>query len=534
MRMHGVFVSGAACVGLVLTLFLNRPAQAQADEAWKRPEGPAPNWLTADADQWARRNTTRKALAKKVSFDFKGTSLFDIAKDISRQIGVPIQINHVELDNCGQSADVPITAQAKEIRLSEVREQILRPLDLNWRINESDIEITSNDDVSSEPMLMVYDLAYKSSEPVDLQHLSYLISRTIDPDEWMDYGGTGNSALLPFGSALVVVAPDDTHRKVSELISQLDKLPSVKPGEQWQMPLGLPFEQNPAIVKAGVRLRSGKISLPNGPAYTLVKLVPREEAKSEEASKPAEAPKVSKWSQPKAPVPAWLGPNVAADREAVLAKLRKPVSIDTNGTPLKDALAILLKAPGIDYWIDEVELDNVGTSADQPVTVSFHQASLSEVLQRMLKPLDLTYRVDGQRIEITSNDEANSSPTTRVYDMAYLSEKPFDLDLLCNVIAATVDPDEWQDYGGTGNSTINPAGSQLFISAPETTFVKLEALLYQLSLLHPDNLPSPKVDSKSNFIQVEVRELPPGSTIEIPTEGHYELRADIRSFGGMF
>lgn len=198
--------------------------------------------------------------------------------------------------------------------------------------------------------------------------------------------------------------------------------------------------------------------------------------------------------------------------------------MEINQEPLNQAMVKLLKGPGIAFWIDAVELDNAGQSFDVPVSISLQQASLSEVLDRMLKPLDLTYRIDGQRLEITSNDDAESEPSTRVYDMAYMSEKPFDVSLLANVIAATVDPDAWRDYGGTGDSAIICSGSQLFISAADTTFMKIDSLMNQLSKLHPDNLPTAKATESTNYTEVQVQNIPAGATIEIPSEGMYLLR----------
>lgn len=530
---RGDFVAWSACLFMGLVLGTHRSAVAQSSSMWKKPEGDPPAWLTADADRWSRLNDTRKVLAKKVTYDFEGVPLREVMVELGRQVGVPIHINEVELDNAGQSSDQPVTAHGKNIRLSEVKEQILRPLDLSWRIRESDIELSSNDDISGEPVLMIYDLAYKTQESADLEYLSELISQTIDCDEWRDYGGTGDSTLLAFGSALIVVAPDGTQGKIAEFLAQLNKLPvgsalnNLRPQRVAALGIGMPINDTAAIariIRNEEPLRAGKITLPPGREYTLVKLV---ESKSN--TPPMSADKSStnapgKWTQPQTSPPAWLSADLSADRQELLKKLREPVSVEINQEPLNQAMVKLLKGPGIAFWIDAVELDNAGQSFDVPVSISLQQASLSEVLDRMLKPLDLTYRIDGQRLEITSNDDAESEPSTRVYDMAYMSEKPFDVSLLANVIAATVDPDAWRDYGGTGDSAIICSGSQLFISAADTTFMKIDSLMNQLSKLHPDNLPTAKATESTNYTEVQVQNIPAGATIEIPSEGMYLLR----------
>ena len=530
---RGDFVAWSACLFVGLVIGTHRSAVAQNSSSWKKPDGEPPAWLTADAARWSRLNETRKVMAKKVSYEFEGVPLREVMVELGRQVGVPIHINEVELDNAGQLSDQPVVAHGKKLRLSEVREQILKPLGLSWRIREADIELSSNDDISCEPVLMIYDLAYKTQESADLEYLAELISQTIDCDEWRDYGGTGDSTLMAFGSALVVVAPDGTQGKIAEFLAQLNKMPVGVASSKLELQrlsgtrMGIP-NNDPATIARVIRneepLRTGRITLPPGREYTLVKLV---ESKSHTPPKSADKSSSAapgKWTQPQSPAPAWLGADLSADRQEVLNKLREPVSVDIHQEPLNQAMAKLLKGPGIAFWIDAAQLDNAGQSFDVPVSVSLKHASLSEVLDRMLKPLDLTYRIDGQRLEITSTDDAESEPSTRVYDMAFLSDKPFDVGLLADLIASTVDPDVWRDYGGTGDSAIISSGSQLFIRAADTTFMKIDSLMYQLSKLHPDNLPPAKAPTSKNYAEVQVQNIPGGATIEIPIEGTYLLR----------
>ena len=346
---RGDFVAWSACLWLGLVLTSHRPAEAQDSAMWKKPAGDAPAWLSADADRWSRLNETRKVMSKKVSYEFEGVSLRQVMVELGRQVGVPIHINEVELDNAGQSSDQPVTAHGKNLRLSEVREQILKPLDLSWRIRESDIELSSNDDISGEPVLMIYDLAYKTQESADLEYLAELISQTIDCDEWRDYGGTGDSTLLAFGSALIVVAPDGTQGKIAEFLAQLNKLPvittssNLQPRRVASLGIGMPVN-DPSVIARSIRneepLRAGKITLPAGREYTLVKLVEsKNNTLPQTADRSSSANASGKWTQPQTPAPAWLSADLSADREEVLKKLREPVNVDINAEPLNQAMA---------------------------------------------------------------------------------------------------------------------------------------------------------------------------------------------------
>jgi hypothetical protein len=502
---------------------------AQTVAGWKKPEGPAPQWLKADAERLARIDETRKAMSAKVTYDFNGTPLREALEQLGRQLNVSFVINDIELDNAGQTGDVPITAHGTDVRLIDAKEQILKPLDLNWRAGESYIEISSSVDVASEPSLMIYDLAYKSQEAVDLESLSGVIASSIDPDEWQDYGGTGCSTIMPFGSALVISTPDDTQTRIGQFLSQLNKFPVRSSTiQQRQPPTGLTGIVSGIAITVTARqesqsLPAGRVTLPQGRNYVLIRYVENKPG-TENSGETAADKSVRKWAPPKSSQPFWINSSSAAEREKVGAKLREPIALDVAGVSLEVALTKLLGSAEVPFWIDHLELDNAGQSADVPVTLKTSGSSLHDVLSRVLKPLDLAYRIEAQRLEITSSDDAENHFTERVYDMAYLSEKPIDMEQLIRVIATSVDHDEWAAFGGTGDSVIVASGSQLFVAAPDSTRIKLESFLHRLTLLHPDNLPPGKPTHADNYVEVFVQDVPGGSTIDIPSEGIYRLK----------
>ncbi len=70
--------------GLTLVAMMTCPSISQEPiAAWKRQEGTPPAWLTADAARWARSNETRKAMAKKVTYNFQGIPLNKAMQEIS-------------------------------------------------------------------------------------------------------------------------------------------------------------------------------------------------------------------------------------------------------------------------------------------------------------------------------------------------------------------------------------------------------------------------------------------------------------------
>ncbi len=79
---------------------------------------------------------------------------------------------------------------------------------------------------------------------------------------------------------------------------------------------------------------------------------------------------------------------------------------------------------GIDIYINDVELDNAGQSADQPVNLSLASATLRSALRIILKPLSLTYVIREGTLEITSEDAAENDPVNKIYPVGDLVVPP--------------------------------------------------------------------------------------------------------------
>lgn len=497
------------------------PAQAQLT-GWEKPSGDKPFWITADADRWARINATQALCNAKVSFDFDKTPLRNAVAQLGKQISVRITINEKELDSLGLDAEQEITAAAKQVTFREAMLQILKPFDLGVRFHESDIEVSSLDDLNSDPITRVYDLAYKFRTPIDLAQVCNVVSQTIDPDEWRDYGGTGSSTLQPFGSAIVVSAPDSTHWGVVQFLSKLskfthgDSLAGNLNKDKSLMPQ-LSMDSG-SVSDTNKKMPTGSLQLPPGFNYQLVRIVDLPIGSVRSANDYA---KPASWVQPSGVPPAWLNLNNNDSVQSIRLKLRDTASINFERKPLKEALDELMKDSRLSFWIDSAELDALSIPPLTPITLALEHTSIHSILSRMLSPLDLSYVIEANSLKITSNDDVQSDPTRRVYDMAFVTDKPLDMEVLLMTISSAVTPDEWRDFGGTGNAVMMAAGSQLFVAAPEASIAELESLLFQLAQIHPDNLPHAKAPNTKR--EIVIGSIPGGSTIKLPTDGTYEV-----------
>jgi hypothetical protein len=96
-----------------------------------------------------------------------------------------------------------------------------------------------------------------------------------------------------------------------------------------------------------------------------------------------------------------------SDSEArILAALKTQIEPDYPGIPLQQVLAALADELDIPLWINQAELDLNGIDADTPMVLQLPQVTVRSALRLMLDPLELTYVVRNEVLEITSKQSA--------------------------------------------------------------------------------------------------------------------------------
>ena len=118
--------------------------------------------------------------------------------------------------------------------------------------------------------------------------------------------------------------------------------------------------------------------------------------------------------------------NLAADatEEKIYRALREQTDVEFQGISLRAVMDEFEVKHGIDIYINDVELDNAGQSADQPITLNLTSATLRSALRIMLKPLSLTYVIREGTLEITSEDAAENEPVNKIYPVGDLVVPP--------------------------------------------------------------------------------------------------------------
>ena len=161
-------------------------------------------------------------------------------------------------------------------------------------------------------------------------------------------------------------------------------------------------------------------------------------------------------------------------------------------TPLSDVLDYLAELHGIQIYLDERALSEVGVANDTPITMRLSDVSFRSGLNLMLRRLDeqVVWTIRDGVLMITTPSEAM---TTKVYDvgdivqMIEVSEEAVapDFDSLIGLITGTIHPTSWDEIGGPGTVGAFEGAdvNALVVSASTETHLEIERLLSDIRRL---------------------------------------------------
>ncbi len=131
-------------------------------------------------------------------------------------------------------------------------------------------------------------------------------------------------------------------------------------------------------------------------------------------AKPAEAPPVPAATLEELTTAAHLQRATAA---TIRAALLKRTNVDFQETPLGDTLEFLRNASGIPFLIDTAALQENGIEKDVAIRFSAGDATVSQILRRILEPHGLTTVVRDEVLLVTTQVKADGMLETRTYDV---------------------------------------------------------------------------------------------------------------------
>ena len=151
---------------------------------------------------------------------------------------------------------------------------------------------------------------------------------------------------------------------------------------------------------------------------------------------------------------AWI--NVDQEMEQDLSvKLEQKGVFEFIDTPLRECISSLAAKFELKMIIREAGLEDIGLTANEPITLSLVDITLGDALNELLSSLDLTYTLTGGLVAITSEVAAEERLLSRIY---WLDGTGLTHQQASAIIQATVKPDLWQNLGGPSSISvfINP------------------------------------------------------------------------------
>jgi type II secretory pathway component GspD/PulD (secretin) len=101
-------------------------------------------------------------------------------------------------------------------------------------------------------------------------------------------------------------------------------------------------------------------------------------------------------------------------------RLSTPVNLNFNDVPLKTVIDDLRAYQGINIYVDEPALGEEGVSLERPVSIKLEQVSLKSALNLLLHGVHLTYVIQDEVLQITTEARAKGKLVPVTYQVADL------------------------------------------------------------------------------------------------------------------
>ncbi len=152
-------------------------------------------------------------------------------------------------------------------------------------------------------------------------------------------------------------------------------------------------------------------------------------------------------------------------RDLAREMLDRPVSVNYHEpTPLVKILAYLAETTGGDILIDRAALAAAETSDRVEASVTADRRSLEAVLNELLPPLGLGYRVVGPAlIQVTTKEAIEERPELEFYPVEKLLSSGTTAEQWIARLKLEIEPATWSDAGGLGETHFDAPSRYLIV-----------------------------------------------------------------------
>ncbi|MCO6456391.1 MAG: hypothetical protein J5I93_13915 [Pirellulaceae bacterium] len=201
-----------------LRLLLAALAQCQLPET-----DSAPLWI--DPPPTPQNLAVAAALRRPIDIELDGVGLDEAARQWSRELAIPIDIDWSAIRDDGRRKLAPLSAQMHGVQLdSALRTLLGGPYGLTWLIRHGRLRITSKvvAEMPSNVALRVYPtsglLAARDASG-SLSNLEVAVNDLVAQSAWRLAGGPAEACQVP--GALLVLQTEEGHRDVERLLAEL-------------------------------------------------------------------------------------------------------------------------------------------------------------------------------------------------------------------------------------------------------------------------------------------------------------------------
>ncbi len=393
----------------------------QAAEGDKKPSNPPEiNVSTVDSSADA---TLEQGLDWVVTVDFEKVAVNDLVKFLEQR-QIHARADEKALEDAGVAVgDSIFTLQASGISLRAALDELLESHELTFYVRDGRVVITTRDDASTRTIVRVY--------PVnDLIHR----------DEEADKGPGDYDSLIDLITTIVRPSTWD----------EVGGPGSISPF-QGTLVVAQTYAVHDSIRGVLAALRESRVQQ-------------RQHASSEPicAERPLQVALIKQLAQK--------------------SSLRGDFKF--ANTPLKDAVARIGKHFELPIVLKTKALEDAGVDDHTPVTCDLRDVSPQMALETMLGPIEATWIIGNEMVQVTTKDDASTEMITYIYPVAELIEPAAGkvgaggrFDQLIEVITSTIGTSTWDEVGGPGAITPFPNTSSLAVSQTRAQHEEISRLL---------------------------------------------------------
>lgn len=163
--------------------------------------------------------------------------------------------------------------------------------------------------------------------------------------------------------------------------------------------------------------------------------------------------------------------------QRIEAALESQSQFEFVDTPLSDAMEFIARQHEITILLDKVALTDVGIPVDEPVDLIIHDVRLDSALNLLLRPLELDYILRDETLTITTDEVAENTLETRVYNLRHFPQMAG--DGIDEILEDSIPGAAWKANDSVGG-TVHMIEGGMVVTQTQRVHRQIVELLQQL------------------------------------------------------